>query len=167
MVAEHYATIEYCNIPIEVDGICLNLKRRGTRPTIIMNRDRPLRRRQFTLAHELGHVLIPWHQGSLYDDFSVFDSDGGLDRLEMEAEANRFASELLMPSSWILEVLQSSWDFGAAISVIQDKAEVSTIASAIRPMWLAGPNHIFAYCDASSGIVLDAGRVTGLREQRH
>jgi hypothetical protein len=62
-VAGRYAKIEYCTIPFSIDGICLNLKRIGVRPTIIINLDRPPLRKRFTLAHELGHVLIPWQPG--------------------------------------------------------------------------------------------------------
>ena len=63
VAAERYADAEYCSIPFRVDGICLDLKRGGKRPGIIINVDQPRRRRRFTLAHELGHVLIPWHRG--------------------------------------------------------------------------------------------------------
>lgn len=159
-VAERYADVEYCNIPFRVDGICLDLKRSGKRPSIIINVDQPRRRRRFTLAHELGHVLIPWHRGSLYDDFSMLDADTQFDRWEMEGEANRFASELLIPSTWASTVLQSAGDFGAAVSLVQDKADVSTIASVIRLIGLAPPDHLFAYCDAD-GVVLNAGRSFG------
>jgi IrrE N-terminal-like domain len=160
MVAQRYADVHYSSIPFRVDGICLDLKRPGKRPTIIINFDQPRLRKRFTLAHELGHVLIPWHRGSLYDDFSMFDADTQFDRWEMEGEANRFASELLMPSTWASAVLQSADSFGAAVSSVQDTADVSTIASVIRLVGLAPPNHLFAYCD-SDGVVLNAGRSLG------
>ena len=160
MIAERYAIVEYCNIPFRVDGICLDLKRTGKRPTIIINVDQPRRRRRFTLAHELGHVLIPWHRGSLYDDFSMHDANTQFDRWEMEGEANRFASELLVPSTWASTVLRSANDFGAAVSLVREEADVSTIASVIRLIGLAPPNHLFAYCDMD-GVVLNAGRSFG------
>ena len=159
-IASRYASIEYRSIPQTIDGICLDLKRPGVRPTIIINLDRPKRRRRFTFAHELGHVLIPWHRGSLYDDFSIMDADIQFDRHEMEGEANRFASELLMPSPWAQHIVQTTADFGMAISLVQKKAEVSTIASVIRLIGLAEPNHIFALCD-EAGTVLNAGRSPG------
>jgi hypothetical protein len=157
---EHYANLEYSALPFRVDGICLDLKRTGKRPTIIININQPPRRRRFTLAHELGHVLIPWHRGSLYDDFSAVDAGSQFDRWEMESEANQFASELLMPSSWASALLQSAGDFGGAVSSMQDQADVSTIACAIRLISLSPPNHLFAYCDAD-GVVLNAGRSPG------
>jgi hypothetical protein len=159
-VAVRYADVEYRNIPFRVDGICLDLKRTGKRPTVIINVNQPRRRQRFTLAHELGHVLIPWHRGSLYDDFSMFDAHTQFERREMEGEANRFASELLMPSTWATTVLQSADDFGASVSSVQDEADVSMIASVIRLIGLAPPNHLFAYCDAD-GVVLNAGRSPG------
>ncbi|MSO99559.1 MAG: ImmA/IrrE family metallo-endopeptidase [Acetobacteraceae bacterium] len=159
-VAYRYAMVEHCPIPLQVDGICLNLKRPGIRPTIIVNLDRPLRRRRFTLAHELGHVLIPWHRGSLYDDFSLSDRERTFDRWEMEGEANRFASELLMPSDWISEVQTLANNFGRAVSWVQEQAEVSMIASAIRLIGIASANHIFAHCD-DTGFVLNSGRSPG------
>jgi Zn-dependent peptidase ImmA (M78 family) len=160
LVADRYAMVEYRSIPLRVDGICLNLKRSGIRPTIIINSDRPASRKRFTLAHELGHVLIPWHQGSLYDDFSVSDGASGFDHWEMEGEANRFASELLMPSDWTSEVLRLADNFGRAVSWVQERAEVSTIASAIRLIGIAAVNHIFALCD-ETGIILNSGRSPG------
>jgi hypothetical protein len=51
-VAAHYADVEYCSIPFRVEGICLDLKRTGKRPTIIINIDQPRRRRRFILAHD-------------------------------------------------------------------------------------------------------------------
>lgn len=159
-VSEHYAEVEYCNIPFRADGICLDLKRTGKRPTIIINVDQPRRRKRFTIAHELGHVLVPWHRGSLYDDFSMLDAGTRFDRREMAGEANRFASELLMPSTWVSTVLHAVDDFGAAISSAQDRADVSTIASVIRLISLAPPNHLFAYCD-TDGVVPNAGRSFG------
>jgi hypothetical protein len=160
IVAERYAEVEYRTIPFRVDGICLDLKRPGKRARIIINEDQPRRRMRFTLAHELGHVLIPWHRGSLYDDFSMLDADAQFDRREMEGEANRFASELLIPTTWAATVLRSAEDFGAAVASVQERADVSGIASVIRLINLAPPNHLFAYCDAD-GVVRNAGRSLG------
>jgi hypothetical protein len=40
-------------IPFGVDGICLDLKVPGKRPTVLINADQPPRRKRFTLAHEV------------------------------------------------------------------------------------------------------------------
>jgi len=35
--------------------------------TIFVNKNRPPRRQRFTVGHEIGHFLLPWHQ-NLEDD---------------------------------------------------------------------------------------------------
>ena len=63
------------------------------------------RRRRFTIAHELGHFLLPWHRQQKFSCKSSDIKDSGNNRglapeqVSIETEANAFASELLMPSS--------------------------------------------------------------------
>jgi len=61
-------------------------------------------RRRYTLGHELGHFLNPWHQPREGDRFFCSKEDmwrawpGKMDRAtRMEVEANQFSAELLMP----------------------------------------------------------------------
>ena len=55
-----------------------------------------LARRRFTAAHELGHAVLHRDQmGATLQDATIEETDGPL--AAMEAEANRFAAELLMP----------------------------------------------------------------------
>lgn len=56
---------------------------------IVVNRNFSNDRKRFTLAHELGHILM--HNGMLIPEYRELD-DG------IEKEAHRFAAELLMPS---------------------------------------------------------------------
>jgi Zn-dependent peptidase ImmA (M78 family) len=76
-----------------LDGALLSyLEEENTKRRIIMvNKDVPYTRKRFTVAHELGHLLLHHtpvnflrNQGPIYDP-------------AREAEANAFASELLMP----------------------------------------------------------------------
>jgi Zn-dependent peptidase ImmA (M78 family) len=66
---------------------------------IVYNRRGPIERHRFTIAHELGHLLIPSHDARytcLERDLCTYtDRD---ERSRKEAEANRFAVELLMPA---------------------------------------------------------------------
>lgn len=57
----------------------------------------------FTLAHELGHIIIPWHNGDIKcnTDNTSFKIDGVRYLDTQELEANIFASELLMPTEWV------------------------------------------------------------------
>ncbi|MCR1827861.1 XRE family transcriptional regulator [Pseudomonas oleovorans] len=67
---------------IGVDGVTVSLK--GLPPFIFLNRANPADRQRFTLAHELGHIVM--HR---------------LPTPQMEDEANQFASALLMPPDQI------------------------------------------------------------------
>lgn len=66
-------------------------------PVIIINKNFPNDRKRFTLAHELGHILM--HTG----DFPIPEYRQGK---EKENEANRFASEFLMPKDDIINSLR-------------------------------------------------------------
>jgi Zn-dependent peptidase ImmA (M78 family) len=96
---QDYAGVEYVDFPVKIDGLCLDLKVTGKKPTVLVNRESYPTRRRFTLAHELGHVLIPWHLGCVIGEIDVSDISGD-SYYQMASEANRFASELLMPKNW-------------------------------------------------------------------
>ena len=71
---------------------------------ILVAAGRDRRRRRFSIAHELGHFLIPAHRpeaGSALqcwtDHFRMFTADEQRRRSRIESEANRFAALLLIP----------------------------------------------------------------------
>lgn len=64
----------------------------GDRPTICFNRDLPGERIRFSLAHELGHLIL--HSDTLLSDDEV-ETD------VIEGEANAFASAFLLPAHGI------------------------------------------------------------------
>lgn len=71
---------------------------------ILVNETSRLERRRFTIGHELGHFLCPFHKPPSHDQFLCSPDDMRLtfahevDRAAlMEVEANRFAALLLMP----------------------------------------------------------------------
>jgi hypothetical protein len=75
-----------------------------SRGTIGFNETRPRQRRRFTVAHELGHFLIPTHvpnsDGQFLcsaDDMNIISRVTQERRARVESEANRFAALLLMP----------------------------------------------------------------------
>ncbi len=70
--------IKYDFGTLSVDGITINYP--GIPPCIFLNQNQPADRQRFSLAHELGHIIM--HQ---------------MPSPTMEDEANAFASELLMP----------------------------------------------------------------------
>lgn len=91
---------------LETDGfeaaiIMDELKARGA---ILLAKGRSDERRRYSIAHELGHFLIPAHRPSGCSSFECSLADLHLldpkdrdRRRRIEAEANRFAAHLLMP----------------------------------------------------------------------
>jgi hypothetical protein len=71
-----------------------------TRAEIFFNPESIPQRQRFTIGHELGHLLLPFHRQLSFEcskeDMTRYEKTTDR-RIEQEAEANRFASELLMP----------------------------------------------------------------------
>lgn len=107
--------------------------------------NRPTRQR-FTIAHELGHLILGHQRKGMFVDtadkyFSVFyrDDKSTTGEFLQEREANAFAASLLMPE----ELLRSSIDDIRrtvnlknedvdVIKILSDKFEVGTQAMAFR-----------------------------------
>lgn len=103
-------------------------------------------RRRFTLAHEIGHICIPWHSGITVcslDDPS-YKVQGQTLINTQELEANTFASELLMPTPWI----QSNFnliDFKMKelIKKVSSKAKTSIMATLYALENALPPGHVY------------------------
>lgn len=159
-LVKQHADLQIHQIPFRgVDGLCLNLKVPGKRPRVVINSDNPVNRRRFTLAHELGHIVIPWHMGSFVDclDSDAVHSSTGY--WAAEEEANRFAAELLMPSSWVENQIELDLDLAATHKSIAEICEVSAHAAGIRLAQFLPANITFAI--ESLGSVEVAGRTEG------
>jgi Zn-dependent peptidase ImmA (M78 family) len=115
-LAFEYGELEYLNLPYEVDGITIGIGS-TQRPRILVNAYAPATRRKFTLAHELGHIVIPWHTGTIITHLNPDRVDAAY--MQMETEANRFAAELLMPSDWLTEQFDSSETVEAYFRAVQ------------------------------------------------
>ncbi|WP_379922421.1 ImmA/IrrE family metallo-endopeptidase [Erythrobacter sp. R86502] len=138
------ADLEFKRFPIEIDGLCLDLKSAGKKPKVWVSVDIPLVRRRFTLAHEIGHIIIPWHAGTIVDDLEAPSSKERSRYRDMEAEANRFAAELLMPSSWVLNLAERAEDGAALMHSIKEIANVSYPAAFLKAAKLSKPGLICA-----------------------
>ena len=100
-----------------IDGLLVDNGTGGRRPTVYFDATVHTVRQRFTLAHELGHLLIPWHVGT---KFCTPDEapDGGLEEEmsreladvphRLEVQADRFAAALLIPQRWVLDLRSSS-----------------------------------------------------------
>ncbi len=102
-IASNLATIEYADLPNEADALLLYDHGDDGKPLIILDQNQLSSRLRFTLAHELGHIAIPWHVGSLvyHEELSIENIAAFLEYEEIEREANRFAAELLAPRDWV------------------------------------------------------------------
>jgi hypothetical protein len=109
--------------------------------TILVSQNADRRRRRFTIGHELGHFLLPWHTPRdpagfrcTKQDFATFSTVPGGDRYkEMEAQANQFAAGLLMPTAPFRAELRARRNFGVEhIAEIAERYDVSKEAAARR-----------------------------------
>ena len=73
---------KFDGLAVQVDGV----------PVIVINRDKPGDRQRFTLAHELGHLILK-------------DRLSGELKKEVESAANRFAGAFLVPESEVKKEL--------------------------------------------------------------
>ena len=97
--------IKYERFDEDLSGV---LVKEATRAVIGVNSSHAITRQRFTIAHELGHLVLG-HEGEVFVDKTlrnqamVIRRDGksslGID--EDEVQANRFAAELLMPKDLI------------------------------------------------------------------
>lgn len=139
------ATLVFATIPVAgVDGICLNLKSLGKETKVIVNLGNPKSRQRFTLAHELGHIVIPWHTGSVVDYLDPDDTNDIEDYWAIEQEANAFAAELLMPGDWMAELLASTKDLAKVHRRVAKECDVSLQAAAIRLINMLPKNVVYA-----------------------
>lgn len=111
-VLREFADVYDDTFPIDAEAILIHQRQGGaSRPKVIVARGMSRSRRTFTLAHELGHLLIPWHCGDFVCKPSAVNA-GSIDELidemnyqEIEREANRFAAQFLMPGEILCRLM--------------------------------------------------------------
>ncbi|MBX3246514.1 MAG: ImmA/IrrE family metallo-endopeptidase [Myxococcales bacterium] len=90
--------------------------------------------RRFSVAHELGHYLLPGHMDHvLPNGQGIHESRAGFvspDPFEMEAD--HFAAGLLMPARLVSKALTRMGDGLGAVEQLSDLCKTSLTASAIR-----------------------------------
>jgi len=119
------------------DNISGFLYLKNENPVIFVNNIHPVPRQRFTIAHELGHLILN-HNGDLFVDKEHVlyrDSRSKEGSLKLEREANRFAAELLMPEEMIIdEIVENEIDLDdpKKLNDLAKKFKVSTQALTIR-----------------------------------
>jgi hypothetical protein len=157
------ADLKYKSFPIEIDGLCLDLKVPGKRPKVWVSKAIPPVRQRFTLAHEIGHIIIPWHSGTIIDDIEMPRSREHSRYREMEAQANRFAAELLMPSVWVTGLSERAEHVAALMHSIREIAQVSYPAAFLKAGKLGRPGFVGA--EVRDGIVMRSLRTPETHSQ--
>lgn len=105
---------------------------------ILVNRNSPQERRRFTIGHEIGHFLNFWDKppkGGFQCSKQDMLSTGGAGNAhaKMEAEANEFSAEMLMPEELFRSDLNKKASPGLEhIVAWADKYETSRLATAWR-----------------------------------
>lgn len=97
--------------------------------------------KRFTLAHELGHILI--HRGTHY--FSKEDFTTIYTNKQKEDEADRFAVELLLPSKTIRTIIKENDVNFELIKQVAQRYKMSLISTSIRVTELTNENIIIIY----------------------
>ena len=113
--------------------------RSSTGKTIIgVNSSHPNTRQRFTIAHELGHILLHKDERFHVDQTASIrfrDEESSLATNTEEIESNQFAAELLMPENLVrkeITRLAGSLDPEDAIPVLAARFEVSEQAMTLR-----------------------------------
>ena len=104
------AIAEVCDILIEYScvessGFSVNndTNSEDIKNEISVNQFEPEYRQRFTIAHELGHIILR-HKGISYRFSDKSNYKNTIDRMK-EISANKFAAELIMPENLVKKVL--------------------------------------------------------------
>jgi Zn-dependent peptidase ImmA (M78 family) len=124
---------------------------------ILVATGRSAERRRYSIAHELGHFLVPTHRpsGRSFEcsvaDLHLLDAKDGDRRRRIEAEANRFAAHLLMPFGKVRARLgQTSTSLESIVAIAR---EFGVSKEAMARAWVAA-NH-----SAVAVLVVHRGRI--------
>lgn len=97
----------------------------GERVEIIFNADEPVVRQRFTIAHEIGHFALGHLDAS--KTRLLRDTSGAFNTVEfdpIEAQANKFAAALLMPSEEVKALF-----FGKGSKNVDEMASLFKVSS--------------------------------------
>jgi Zn-dependent peptidase ImmA (M78 family) len=92
-------------------------------------------RQRYTIAHELGHYCLHRHQELFFEDQIFFR---GLEPTKTERQANKFASEILMPEEKFQEFLDQNI---TNVDELAKNFQVSTLALRVRAKELGYSGH--------------------------
>ncbi|OFZ79440.1 MAG: hypothetical protein A2583_03070 [Bdellovibrionales bacterium RIFOXYD1_FULL_53_11] len=136
LASELNAIIRYQPFDGEVSGLVHCHERQII---IGVNSNHAETRQRFTIAHEVGHLLLHQTKNLHVDNLlrsavNFRDESSSLGVDDKEIEANQFAADLLMPEDFLLQDVRnvSSTEPEAAVEELADKYRVSIQSMAIR-----------------------------------
>jgi hypothetical protein len=131
-ILSRYVQIDEYPLPDGVDAIYISEE--NSKPYVALREGIIQSRRRFTLAHELGHIIIPWHTGACFCSVDHFYMVTQSEYNMLEQEADLFASCILMPKSCVLNIVNSCNPFDAdkIVNNIIDTMNVSNMAACYR-----------------------------------
>jgi Zn-dependent peptidase ImmA (M78 family) len=103
VVLAHTLGIRVLNAQLQEDVSGALVKRLGTDPSILLNKEDSKNRKRFTCAHELGHFIRRTDEPEQYEYVDYRDQLSSTGRNEEERFANGFAASLLMPETFVRE----------------------------------------------------------------
>lgn len=107
--------------PFNSDKFCGLLTIDEDEITIVVNKNSPAVRRNFTIAHELGHFFLHRQLNSNFPD-RASDLLNSTD-IVLEKQANAFASEIVLPDIVVYIMLRSRFSFNRISAVTQASHE--------------------------------------------
>ena len=120
-----------CDIDVKFDvvghsGLSFNNEEESQRREIIVNQFEPEFRQRFTIAHEIGHIILG-HKGKSYRTADMTKYKSTIDRMN-EVAANNFAADLIMPKKLVIDVVKESiTKLGYSIDQSFDEFDISEI----------------------------------------
>jgi hypothetical protein len=148
VLIDGYAEVEEMAFPSSVGCDAVVVLDRSP-PILFLNALRPVVRQRFTLAHELGHLVLPWHAGpTVCEPLGRLSTPGNSGA---EGEANVFASEVLVPRRE-LDAAQGptapTERLNLALAAeVSDPATVRAVADSLEP------GYVLALCDPGRSVV--------------
>jgi len=134
LLSSNSLRIEYHEREIETPNICgMSITDNNSAHIIVNSKIKSSSRRLFTAAHELGHVILHIQTGKkAKSECSNNDIFLNKDEENMEAEANQFASALIMPQSLIVNAIYSNELTWQLMKTLSQKYHSSLEATARR-----------------------------------
>ena len=161
--AKNHAEFYEDDIPGKIEGLLIR-KDSTTRAKIVISRTLAPNRKTFTIAHELGHLFLPWHCGSFVcmdtESSVALSSENDIYYWALERSANAFASELLLPTDEVLAKFSQLNEDICALYAFTDEAKISKAAASIAFL-KALPSGLLFYQTDWMGIVEKSGRTAG------